>query len=124
VSLAEDKACGGEVQRKAEHGCDEENRRERAEFERLLNEKRRHQHKHREGNRDGERKVEQEGGQRQDQYDDDRHDAQGEREIAALGNICHQAARRHAREAETAEQSFCGGGAASVTHSCVPELQA
>ena len=54
VSLAEDKACGSEIQREAQHCRNEEDSRKGTEFERLLDEKRRHQHEHGEGDRNGE----------------------------------------------------------------------
>ncbi len=54
---------------------DQQHRREGREFERRLDEQRRHQDQHREDDRDRQQHVEQQRRQRQDQDDDDRHDA-------------------------------------------------
>ena len=56
----------------------------RGEFERRLDEQRRHQDQHGEDDRDREREVEQERRQRQDQDDEDGQHADRERDVAAL----------------------------------------
>ena len=94
VAVREDQARRGEVERQPQHGRDQQHGREGGEFERRLDEQRRHQDQHREDDRDRQQQVEQERRQRQDQDDEDRHHADGERDVAALehgavlGSIC------------------------------------
>ena len=84
VPAREDEPGRGEVEREPQHGRDQQHGRERGEFERRLDEQRRHQDQDREDDRDRERHVEQRRRQRQDEDDQDRHHADGERDVAAL----------------------------------------
>ena len=84
VPARQDEPRRGEVEREPQHGRDQQHGRKGGEFERRLDEQRRHQDQHRQDDRDGERHVEQRRRQRQDQDDQDRHHADGERDVAAL----------------------------------------
>ena len=59
VTIGEDQAGSGEVERQPEHGGDQQHGRKRTEFQRRLDEQRRHQDQHRKDDRDGEQAVEQ-----------------------------------------------------------------
>ena len=83
VAVGENEPRRGEIERQPQHGGDQQHGRERGEFERRLDEQRRHQDQHGKGDRDGERKIEQHRRQRQDQDDEDRHHADRERNVAA-----------------------------------------
>jgi hypothetical protein len=82
MAVRQDQAGRGEVQAEPQHRRDQQDRREGAEFQRLLDEERGHQDHH--GNRDRQREpeIEQPARHRQDQHADDRDDRTGEREVA------------------------------------------
>ena len=84
VAVRQDQARGGQVERQPQHGRDQQHGREGGEFERRVDEQRRHQDQHREDDRDGQRAVEQQRRQRQDQHHQDGDHADGERDVAAL----------------------------------------
>ena len=103
VPVREDQARRGEVERKAQHGGDQQHGGERREFERRVDEQRRHQDQHGQDDGDREREIEQQRRQRQDQDHQDGQDADRKREIAPLGEV----AEAEAREGEPARLS-CG----------------
>ena len=82
MAVREDEARGGEVEREPQHGRDQQHGGEGGEFERRVDEQSRHHDQHRDDDRDGEEQVEDDRWQRQDEDDEDRHHADGEREIA------------------------------------------
>jgi hypothetical protein len=83
LAMAEDQACRGHVQAQAIEGGDQQDGRERREFQRLLDQDRRHQDQHGAGQRDGQQQVQQHGRDRDDQQDDDADDAQRQSHFAA-----------------------------------------
>ena len=97
VAARQDEPRRGEVERKPQHRRDEQHGRERGELERRVDEQRRHQDQHRQDDRDREREIQQDRRQRQDQHDQDRHHADREREIAALGEVAQTPDAREAR---------------------------
>ena len=84
VTVREDQARRGEVERQPQHGRDQQHGRERGEFQRRMDEQRRHQDQHRDDDRDRQREIEQDRRQRQDQHDEDGEHADGERDVAAF----------------------------------------
>src|SRR6185437_5304913 len=84
MAVRQDQPGGGEVERQPQHRRDQEDGRERGEFQRRLDEQRCHQDQDRERDRDRQEQVEHHRGQRQDQYHQDGEDAERQREIAAL----------------------------------------
>ena len=103
VAVREDQARRREIERKAQHGGDQQHGRERREFERRVDEQRRHQDQHGQDDGDREREIEQQRRQRQDEDHQDGQHAEREREIAPLGEV----AEAEAREGEPARLS-CG----------------
>ena len=95
MTVGQHQAGRRKIERQPQHGRDQQHRRKGREFERRLDEQRRHQDQHREDDRDGERKIEQERRQRQDQDDQNRHHADGEQNVAALEHVADVAERRH-----------------------------
>src|SRR5690606_31288744 len=104
VAVGEDQAGGGEVECQPHHGGDQQYRREGREFERRLDEQRRHQDQHREDDRDRQQAVEQHRRQRQDKNEDDAHDADREADVGGGEGPAHRA------EAREAEAGRLGGG--------------
>ncbi len=83
VAVSENEPRRGQIERKPQHGRDQEDGGKSREFERRVNEQRRHQDQHRESDRYGEREIEQERRQRQDEDDEDRHHAERQSDVAA-----------------------------------------
>jgi len=84
IPMRQDEPRRGEIERHPQHRRDQKHRGKRAEFERLPDEHRRHQDQNREGNRKRERDVQQPGRKRQQKHDEDRENADGERDFAVL----------------------------------------
>jgi hypothetical protein len=95
LAVAEDQACRGDVEAQAIEGRDQQDGRERGEFQRFADQHRRHQDQHRPGQRDRQQQVQQERRDRQDQQDDDAHDAQGQAHFAAQDPRPQRAGARH-----------------------------
>ncbi|MHC2704234.1 hypothetical protein ACVMHZ_007397 [Bradyrhizobium liaoningense] len=87
VPVRQDQAGRGHVERQAQHGRDQEDGREGREFERRLNEQRRHQDQDRERDRDRQEQVQHDRGQGKDQHHQDGEDAERQRDVAALEDV-------------------------------------
>ena len=84
VAVRQDQPRRGEVERQAQHRGNQQDGRKSGEFERRLDEQRRHQDQNRQRDRDRQKQIEHHRRQRQDQNDKNGQNAEGEREIAAL----------------------------------------
>ena len=84
VAMRQDHARRRDVERQAEHGGDQQDRREGREIERPLDPQRHHQDQHRERDREGQPDVDQEGRDRQEQHRQDDDDAEREADVAAV----------------------------------------
>ena len=89
MAIGQDQPRRGKVQRQPQHGRDQQNGRKGGEFQRRLDEQRRHQDQHGKDDRDGEENIQHEGRHRQDQHDEDRDDAEGQRDIAPAQHRDH-----------------------------------
>ncbi len=118
MTVGQDEAGRGQVEREAHHGRDQEHGRESGEFERAVDEQGRHQDQHREDDRDGKREVEQQRRQRQDQHHQDGEHADGKPDVAALqerGDVTQ------AWQFDAADRSR-GGRSSNVAHGSVPAI--
>ena len=99
-AVGEDEARGGDVEREAQKGGDQQDGGEGREVERLLDPQRHHQDQHGERDREGEADVDQERRQRQEQHREDEYDADGKAHVlgaAALDRLdarCNRARHR------------------------------
>ena len=83
VTARQDQAGRREIERKPQHGGNQQHRGKGGEFQRRLDKQRRHQDQHGEDG-DGEREIQKQWGQRQQQDHENGHDADGKPDIAAL----------------------------------------
>jgi hypothetical protein len=111
MALRQDQACRGEVERQAQHRGDQQDGRKRREFERRVDEQRRHQDQHGQDDRDRQEDIEDERRQRQDQHDQDGHHADRERDVAALEQV---------GEAPYAEGGAAGLSCRDISHAAPP----
>ena len=96
VAVAQDEPRRGEVERQAHHrGRCSSTVGKDGEFERPLDEQRHHQDEHGSGDRERQADIEQPGRHRQDEHDQDRDDAERQRDLAAPQR---RAERREARQ--------------------------
>ena len=99
-AVGEDEARGGDVEREAQKGGDQQDGGEGREVERLLDPQRHHQDQHGERDREGEADVDQDSRQRQEQHREDEYDADGKAHVlgaAALDRLdarCNRARHR------------------------------
>lgn len=84
VPVRQDQAGRGHVERQPQHGRDQQDGRKCREFQRRLDEQRRHQDQDRERDRDRQEQVQHDRRQRQDQHHQDGEDAERQRDVAAL----------------------------------------
>ncbi len=99
VPARQNEAGRGEIERQPQHRGDQQHGREGGEFERRLDEQRRHQDQHREDDRNGKCHVKKRRRQRQDEDDQDRHHADRQRDVAALEYCPEIAELRHGEPA-------------------------
>ena len=116
VPLRQDQPGRGHVQCQPYHGGNQQDGGEGTEFQWLLDEQTGHQHHHREGDGDGQAEVQQPARHGQDQDDQDGNDTQGQRNVAAPGELAQQAkrfrtAKRTARSAAGAALGYCAAAA-------------
>ena len=100
MPLRQDHARRRDIQRQAQHGCDQQNGREGREFQWLLDPQRDHQDEDRQGNRQGQADIDENwrNGQKQDRQDDD--DTEGKADIPTFflsirPNWCDDLGVRH-----------------------------
>ena len=106
VPVREDEPRRGEVERQPQHGRDQQHGREGGEFERRMDEQRRHQDQHGEDDREGERHIQKDGRQWQDEDHEDGHHPDRERDVAAL--------EHRAEEGEPGQPKAAGAVAAAA----------
>ncbi|MGY4485651.1 hypothetical protein ACVWWR_004842 [Bradyrhizobium sp. LM3.2] len=87
MPVRQDQAGRGHVERQPQHGRDQQDSREGGEFQRRLDEQRRHQDQDRKRDRDRQEQVQHDRGQRQDQHHQDGEDAERQRDIAAPEDV-------------------------------------
>ena len=105
IAVAQDQPRRGEVERQPHHRGDQQDGREGREFQRLLDEHAGHQDQDRDRQRERQADVQQPWRQRHDQHDQDRHDAERQRQIAALEKI----RQRRGVKAKPGARGGCGG---------------
>src|SRR5690606_34910851 len=87
MAFREDEAGGGEIEGHAQHGRDQQHGGEGSEFERRLDEQRRHQDHHRKDERDGQQHVEHDRRHGQDQHGKDADNANGQPGIGLADDL-------------------------------------
>jgi hypothetical protein len=117
VAARQDQPRRGEVERQPQHGRDQQHGGEGGEFQRRLDEQRRHQDQHGEGDRDRQRAVEQQRRQRQDKHHQNGEHADGKADVAAPQERRNLAEAGQADGAAGGSRFGCGGDVAHSSQS-------
>ena len=94
MAVGQDDAGGGDVQRQAQQGGEQQQLGKGGEVERPLQEQRHHQHQHRDGDGEGERRVQQQRRQRHHQHGEQQHDAERQGHVAARPDAAEPGGQR------------------------------